>query len=924
MRKIIVALLSLLPVFCQAQQVSQPSNQSRVAGRFVAWNYGQWSDAISQAPGGTGSQIFSVQAAYITLPDGRKFVPFNTNSAIFVGSEQVTLTAVGTGCVVNNNQPGACFLTATFSQQHTTADLVRPATYGLQEALNDAGASGGGAVVLDSAWTALGGTTAIKNAATLPTNTGIEDARTGAPSGGGGGSTTFDQIGSGTNLGQGLVVGNGTVLTPTGTGFINANEVDGVPLASLTGLLYLSTGTPSTVTQNASLTTEILTQVSGQKPIFTSFPQLSLNYISPSTYGAKFDAQVSNNVVWVASNSTINMYQSVAIDTVHSVIGSGSVGTTTCAISGGGVINAATCSGYLDGAGGCHINIVTGGSYTVSGGAPTATCSSTTVGVPSVFVLNLVGPVFASTDFGGSTTKVIYAVGQIATQVRAGVVNMVQQSSSTVTYVNPNQITVTTAPTISCTSTVATDVCKLYWGTIDTAAYIQADQVAMNTQGSAILLPPGNSMIDGCINQFTFPHPNSPVNFGGSSTGQSSTIIGVANFKYTNAPNTGCLFYDQFTGAGTTISATGDYIHDVTFDGSSIGVFSGVPVGTSLIWLQQNNMTNAWVDAWGSGTTNLSGISMNGVSFLHNSGSNGGGFDDCVSLSNAVGGTNIIGTDAYCGQSSGAGLRVSGGTVQVFGGAQMNTTVINGSTAVLNSQQSIYQGITLTQGTLNSDQDSVVGAITIAAAGIASFSKCVTGQITLNGGHLSESNCINKNSGGFAGLEISTTAAPATFNDLGNNQYIGATSNLYYQGTGTTGGNFASPDMATGSCSGTATAATTVFLYGLGGSLAGAPVTTCTGTTQLGGQVMKHSGTLRTLWVNLGTAGVSPGAPFTVYKNGSATTLTCNPGTTTNCFDVTNAHEVNFAAGDVIAIGFTTNLADTLANVTAGVYANWK
>ena len=57
-------------------------------------------------------------------------------------------------------------------------------TFGLQESLNDAGSSGGGAVVIDSAWTNLGGTTTIKNAATLPSNTGIEDARTGAPSGG--------------------------------------------------------------------------------------------------------------------------------------------------------------------------------------------------------------------------------------------------------------------------------------------------------------------------------------------------------------------------------------------------------------------------------------------------------------------------------------------------------------------------------------------------------------------------------------------------------------------------------------------------------------------------------------------------------------------------------------------------------------------
>lgn len=61
---------------------------------------------------------------------------------------------------------------------------------------------------------------------------------------GGGGPTTFDQIGSGTNTSHGLVVGNGSVLTTAGTGFINANELGGTALATLpTGPLCNTTGT---------------------------------------------------------------------------------------------------------------------------------------------------------------------------------------------------------------------------------------------------------------------------------------------------------------------------------------------------------------------------------------------------------------------------------------------------------------------------------------------------------------------------------------------------------------------------------------------------------------------------------------------------------------------------------------------------------
>jgi len=62
--------------------------------------------------------------------------------------------------------------------------------------------------------------------------------------GGGGGATTFDQIGSGTNIGQGLVVGAGSVLSPSGGGFINANEINGTLLSGLAScLLFNTTGT---------------------------------------------------------------------------------------------------------------------------------------------------------------------------------------------------------------------------------------------------------------------------------------------------------------------------------------------------------------------------------------------------------------------------------------------------------------------------------------------------------------------------------------------------------------------------------------------------------------------------------------------------------------------------------------------------------
>lgn len=70
------------------------------------------------------------------------------------------------------------------------------------------------------------------------------------PGGGGsGGPVGFDQITSGTNLAHGLVCGAGCVMSASGGGFINANEINGVLLSGLaTGLYKFTAGVPSAAT----------------------------------------------------------------------------------------------------------------------------------------------------------------------------------------------------------------------------------------------------------------------------------------------------------------------------------------------------------------------------------------------------------------------------------------------------------------------------------------------------------------------------------------------------------------------------------------------------------------------------------------------------------------------------------------------------
>jgi len=181
MNKFLSLIFVLASALGTAQVVSPPAPQSRVAGRFVASNYGQWSFAPYTMPSGTGSQTFTLSNATAALPDGRIVMPFSTNAPIKVGTEVVTPTAVGSGCIVGNIGAGACAITATFVHSHSTADYISSGTFGLQEALNDAHLSGGGAVTIDSAWVSLGGTTAIYDAAVVPSSTNIEDVRAGIP-----------------------------------------------------------------------------------------------------------------------------------------------------------------------------------------------------------------------------------------------------------------------------------------------------------------------------------------------------------------------------------------------------------------------------------------------------------------------------------------------------------------------------------------------------------------------------------------------------------------------------------------------------------------------------------------------------------------------------------------------------------------------
>lgn len=174
------------PAFAQSgTTLPQPS---RSAGKYFAASYGKWQAHTTSNTAASAASII----VDVGLPtssgssDARLLNPFQ-NSFPYGGSfapvlvdfgsiqDNVTTTAT-TGCT----QPQAgstCILTGTFTNAHGAGALVTSGSFGLQEAINDAAQSGGGTVVIDGAWTALGGTNAILTAAVVANNVAIEDDR---------------------------------------------------------------------------------------------------------------------------------------------------------------------------------------------------------------------------------------------------------------------------------------------------------------------------------------------------------------------------------------------------------------------------------------------------------------------------------------------------------------------------------------------------------------------------------------------------------------------------------------------------------------------------------------------------------------------------------------------------------------------------
>lgn len=126
----------------------------------------------------TGAQTAYLLRATCITPDGVIFQPLASTTPLSIGlpsaAEAITPTSVA--------GDGASFF-ATFTAAHGRGSQISSSTFGLQETLNYAALRGGGAVIIDAQWTAIGGTTGIMNAATVPSGVTIQDNRSGGGTG---------------------------------------------------------------------------------------------------------------------------------------------------------------------------------------------------------------------------------------------------------------------------------------------------------------------------------------------------------------------------------------------------------------------------------------------------------------------------------------------------------------------------------------------------------------------------------------------------------------------------------------------------------------------------------------------------------------------------------------------------------------------
>ena len=477
---------------------------------------------------------------------------------------------------------------------------------------------------------------------------------------------------------------------------------------------------------------------------------------------------------------------------------------------------------------------------------------------------------------------------------------LVAMPEGTITVTGTNTATSTATANASAANTFSqTLVC----GPIEDTQLSAAETAAWGTQGSCktLLLPAGIVLVHSghfqtiaCIGgMFNTNEPAATVMGWGYKT---SLIVPTPNFSFTTCTG----------GAGSNICFGGSAgVHYTMFAiwGGENGN-PGNPASTkyALGLAGDNQLTNAWVVGWGASAsmTNFRGLLVGTIGQYPLI----GGVDGAGSVACEVSGLYVQFTGMFCGDVGGDVLLIDGGAQLRDFGSAYGVPGNNGSD--IRNAGGIYygDGISCILQTSNN-------GVCYRGDGGTGYLTFVTVQqqnpaqgVWVNGGNVFLANSA------MGGNTNPVLVSSGQFFDLGGNSYSGTGANSFTTGTYAADGH-----SLKGSCTGTVTAASTLGLFGTGPNVS---LTTCTSTTIGSGVPTPGARTVMNLAVLAGTGGVNASSGVvTVLKNGVATTITCTLGTGTKCTDGT--HQVAFADGDLISISFTTQTADTLANVRAMV-----
>ena len=241
---------------------------SKFAGQYdaAAFAYGLVGSGAPQAlmvnvgNPAAGTVALQLEYGYTVTEDGILFSPLNTNAPVIFGSganaETLTPSGVSVGTPTIYGSPT---VTAAFANTHGQGDTLSSGTYGLQEALNYASLMGGGTVILSPRWAALGGTSAILAAATIPTTVTVQDARSG-----GGVTTNYTTVAianaavktlNATPVSIVPAQGAGTLVEVISAVFENLYKTAAFAAGSALGLVYGAAGVAAAPTVAATFLT---------------------------------------------------------------------------------------------------------------------------------------------------------------------------------------------------------------------------------------------------------------------------------------------------------------------------------------------------------------------------------------------------------------------------------------------------------------------------------------------------------------------------------------------------------------------------------------------------------------------------------------------------------------------------------------------